>query len=663
MHRIFRALVLLLPALFLFAPQAFAAGEEPPVTDLLTDVGLLGLNVTNLGYIGHAWSKPYFPSCQYPLYSNTEHIYRGGLWVGARTSDGKVHVSTGAQDANGLEEGDQMREFTNDTDRPIRRLSNNQNSELYHPDALAMQHFEVYFNDKTTTETGNHFQMGVDVTMKTLAWSSPAADDFVVLDYTIKNISGTELSDVYLGFWCDTTVGNTTVTDPWDDSGDNPWVYVDDYNGAWGAAGYGLPERCTPVNDPNIWMTYERDDDGELGLATSWVGIRLLGTEPDPEPEPGTRPVSYNQWRFRQVPYRDDWYYDSGDSTQLLVGKYQVMSNGEFDVGTGRDPNTGQPVNYDVSNNWVSLLSTGPYSYWAPEEELRVTFAVVCGPDSLGLLENSQVAQVAYDEGFALPSGPPSPQLEFAYDDNSIIIRWEPGTDVDPVTNEPLPTDSGLRSPEYHINESSGRPDFQGYRIYRYEGESFTGEPKEQSLLLAEFDKIDGRGFDTGLPELRADGRREFIDTTLKEGHAYWYSVISFSLRDEVTGQDAYESGFNENSELVYPGPAPASATNPQKIGVYPNPYRVTSDFESGSQLEKNRTLWFTGLPARCRIQVFNLAGELVKTLHHDDPVDGKHEWNILSEPVRAIASGLYIYVVEDLATGEIQRGKLVIIK
>ena len=59
----------------------------------------------------------------------------------------------------------------------------------------------------------------------------------------------------------------------------------------------------------------------------------------------------------------------------------------------------------------------------------------------------------------------------------------------------------------------------------------------------------------------------------------------------------------------------------------------------------------------------FTLVGELVQTLHHDDPVDGKHEWNILSEPVRAIASGLYIYVVEDLATGEIQRGKLVIIK
>ncbi len=37
--------------------------------------------------------------------------------------------------------------------------------------------------------------------------------------------------------------------------------------------------------------------------------------------------------------------------------------------------------------------------------------------------------------------------------------------------------------------------------------------------------------------------------------------------------------------------------------------------------------------------------------------------WDILSEYDRAIASGLYIYVVENLDSGEVQRGKLVIIK
>ena len=73
--------------------------------------------------------------------------------------------------------------------------------------------------------------------------------------------------------------------------------------------------------------------------------------------------------------------------------------------------------------------------------------------------------------------------------------------------------------------------------------------------------------------------------------------------------------------------------------------------------------IWFTNLPARCTIKIFTVAGDLVRTLRHDDPAEGKQAWDVLSEYGRAIASGLYIYVVENLDTGEIQRGKLVIIK
>ncbi len=97
---------------------------------------------------------------------------------------------------------------------------------------------------------------------------------------------------------------------------------------------------------------------------------------------------------------------------------------------------------------------------------------------------------------------------------------------------------------------------------------------------------------------------------------------------------------------------------------MYPNPYRAGSMFDNrGGDQEFGRIIWFTGLPARCRIQVFNLVGEIVKTIDHDDPVSGQAAWNILSENQRAIASGLYIYAVENLQTGEVQRGKLVIIK
>jgi len=44
-------------------------------------------------------------------------------------------------------------------------------------------------------------------------------------------------------------------------------------------------------------------------------------------------------------------------------------------------------------------------------------------------------------------------------------------------------------------------------------------------------------------------------------------------------------------------------------------------------------------------------------------PIYGQHSWDLLSDFDRVIASGLYIYVVKNSDTGEIQRGKLVIIK
>jgi hypothetical protein len=661
---IFLALILLLQ------PVPSSAQEDNPsvpVTHIYTDAGLLGLAVNNLGYFGTAFSNRYMPSAEYFLNSNTEHIYRGGIWVGARDSDGSLRVSTGAQDANGLVEGDEVREFQNyyvieevdgvEEKKSYIIWSNEQNADNFNNNALATQHIEFAFKDNAKIESGNHTPLGLKVQQRILAWGPKHADDFVILDYIIVNdneATNKELRDLYIGLWVDTTVGNTEQTNPYDPQAPVRWNYNDDFNGAWGAAGF-VDEANTVPGDPNIWMAYEYDDDGEEGLATSWIGYRLLGTSQDPEPEPGVNPVSYNSWRFRGVPGEDDVYVEDGETRQ---GKYQVMSNGAFTVGEIDD------VDYSRASNWVGLLTTGPFPYLAAGDTLRMTYAIVAGVDSLRLLENSKIAQVAYDNGFSIPAGPPSPKIEFRYSDNSVILNWAPGDSLDAESGEELPLDSPLRSPEHHISDITGRQDFQGYRIYRYQGDAISGDPFVISEMVAQYDIIDGIGFDTGIPPLNEDGMREFVDTGLLDGFPYWYSVTSFSASNLQDGLDEFESGFNANAKLVYPGPAPAGADNPRSIGVYPNPYRAGSMFDTRTgEQELGRKIWFTGLPAKCRIQVFTLVGELVKTLYHDDPASGQEPWDILSEDTRAIASGLYIYVVEDQNTGETQRGKLVIIK
>jgi len=622
-----------------------------PRKDMVADAGIIGIAITNLGYFGNGLSNPNQPSCEYPLNSNVEHLFLGGLWVGAITADGTVRVTTGAQDVSNLVAGDEMREFK-DTDDPVLTMSNIQNSNIYNPAALATKHIECYSDDYVQLESGNHTPLGLKVVLRALSWGSPYADDFVILDYAIINISGAELRDVYVGLWTDTTVGNTEITNPYDGMGGTPWNYYDDANGGW--------QPGDVDGDPNIWMSYEHDDDGDDDMATSWVGNRLLGTAPEVEPEEAwIPPVSYNAWTFRDLPGTDDndtTWTQEGEIEEITAGKYQLMSNGLFTVGET------QEIDYTVASDWITMMSTGPFPIIAPNDTVHVTFAITCGADSLSLLANSKVAQVAYDRGFDIPAGPPSPVLELSYDVNSVILNWTPGDSLD-AEGQVLATDDPLRSPEHHISRITAREDFQGYRVYRYRGETFGGDPYEEATLVAQFDKIDGTGFDTGLPPL-IDGKRTFIDTSLLDGFAYWYSVISFSAPDVMAGLPEFQSGFYENAMLVFPGPGPSAAGSEMNIGVFPNPYRAGSLFDNRyGERELGRKIWFTGLPENSTVRVYNLSGDLVRTLHHNDTVSGMEPWDILSEPTRAIASGLYVYVVEDLATGDIARGKLVIIK
>ena len=657
--RAHRALALAVIALAsLLVVGGLHAGDGPR-TDLYTSVGLIGLTVTNQGDVGNYLGFPNQPSCEYPLNSNVEHLYHGGIWVGARKADGTVHVSTGAQDANGVQEGEEFMEFQNystsdpsDPESFAYVWSNSQNSDNYDPRALATQHIQVVFDDFGQTPASK--RLGLKVTLRALAWSTPYADDFVVLDYAIVNASSSELRDVYVGFWNDFTVGNTEVTNPYDGNAAMPWNFWDDYDGCYGAQGH-VDEQYTVPNDPDIWMMWEHDDDGEEGLATSWVGNRLLGVRPQIMPVDGVRPVSYHAWRFRGVPEEDSTYVD--EQGEEFPGKYQLMSDGAFTVGEL------DGENYEAASNWVQMMATGPWPTLAPGDTVHATFAMVCGVDSLSLLANSKVAQLAYDDGFSIPGGPPSPVLGVGYDWNSIKLQWAPGDSLDADGNELAPDDPA-RSPEQHISEITNRLDFQGYRIYRYAGLTIDQDPYSIATLVAQFDKVDGVGFDTGLPPLNDDGLREFVDHDLRDGYPYWYSVVSYSAPDLEEGLPEFQSGFNENASLVYPGPAPTPSAEAGQVLAVPNPYRGGSAFDRpGGEVELGRKIWFVNLPPRCRIKIFTVAGDLVRTLEHRDPVEGKLAWDVLSEYGRAIATGLYVYVVENLDTGEVQRGKLVIIK
>ena len=85
-----------------------------------------------------------------------------------------------------------------------------------------------------------------------------------------------------------------------------------------------------------------------------------------------------------------------------------------------------------------------------------------------------------------------------------------------------------------------------------------------------------------------------------------------------------------------------------EKINVFPNPY-FGGNTEEITGLQ--HFIRFTHLPEECTIRIFNLAGELVRTLEHTETQF--EEWNMQNEWDIPVASGMYIAHVDCGALGE----------
>ncbi|MCK4941552.1 hypothetical protein KAS45_05620, partial [candidate division WOR-3 bacterium] len=93
-------------------------------------------------------------------------------------------------------------------------------------------------------------------------------------------------------------------------------------------------------------------------------------------------------------------------------------------------------------------------------------------------------------------------------------------------------------------------------------------------------------------------------------------------------------------------------------VTVVPNPYILISQFETTPY---DRRLMFTGLPGRCQIMIYNVAGEHINTLEHTSGL-GYEYWDLRTKYGVEVAYGMYIFVVKtDNDTKA--KGKFAIIK
>jgi len=95
------------------------------------------------------------------------------------------------------------------------------------------------------------------------------------------------------------------------------------------------------------------------------------------------------------------------------------------------------------------------------------------------------------------------------------------------------------------------------------------------------------------------------------------------------------------------------------KVGVFPNPYYAYNP------LERSRTarfVTFNKLPGQATIRIFNLAGQLVRTLNKDDATQFI-QWDLANEDNFPVASGMYVVHVDMPAIGATKVVKLAIIQ
>ena len=144
--------------------------------------------------------------------------------------------------------------------------------------------------------------------------------------------------------------------------------------------------------------------------------------------------------------------------------------------------------------------------------------------------------------------------------------------------------------------------------------------------------------------------------TRLRGSHPYLESdaVWTFALNRINTAADVFK---------FTPKPLGSSAgsvidNDLSKIRAVPNPYLNQSTYELN---QFDRIMRFVNLPSKpCTVRIFNLAGELVRTLEKEDVDTSYLRWDLDNHAGIPVASGIYIYHVEAEGLGS-NTGKVAI--
>jgi len=609
------------------------------------DLNLMSMTVSNYGFIGNNFTSR-SPSMEYPVGTGHDHLVRGGLWIGAIDADDEgvfVGVTCGAIDGFAGDDAQGATEFT-PIGSGIEVRSSLTNHQRYSPDAVSERDLISHFDDLTPKRALNndedHRPLGVTVRQENYSWSFANYRHMVFYHWVITN-TGSPLRNAYLGVYGELASGpkNSYANfpsniGPWFSKKQVTWIdslnmFVERYCEA-----PPIPQNCFYSKAPEL------------------VALKILGVRPGSIRIPGDKRVNMQCWDFAP----------GDNSRDEDLERYVLMADTNKTVLTPLPPDL-QPRDGDPAE----LITAGPFFQVNPGDRIEVDFVYLGALNEADLVRRAQTAQRAYDLDYIVPEPPPSPRFRAIARDGAIDYYWDDSPESDPDPTSPLPLD------------------FEGYRVY-------AGEDREDVRLIAQFDLAtaphDTTGFNTGLEAVRLsppaiiDGvtyHYKYTLTNLRDGFKYFTAVTAYDLGNQEI--ESLESGIGQNESMVVP--APRVGERAGGVVVFPNPYRVEAEWDAGQNV-RNHYLWFANLPARCRLRIYTLAGDLVyETDFNGATYDGSNArgvydpandlpgtfsgatfgWDLITRRGQAAATGLYMWSVEDLANGKTQVGKVLLVK
>ncbi len=615
-------------------------------------IGRLWTRVTNFGKAGDDAYQNRTPSCDYPGGSGNSYLYRGSVWVGAKV-DGEVHV-TMPEDL----------EWT-----PI---------DYVHIDSVNSQRADQetwtkYYDVKSPLATG-HVPLGVEVTERTYKWGDDLRGDFIIYEFTIKNVgidtdgdgypdTPRDLEEFYFTYRLDADVSKkpewpteSVFTNQDDHAGVNSsWGILDLFPGWREAAGdFFTPERADSTlmfmwdgDNPTVPADNGEDDDtGNPGVdgrlqSPGFIGFKILKTIP-----PSFKPTSFHTNHIYNDPNTDLEAYERMMKPQTFEA--------DGPSGVLVHPQTGKPF----PNDYRAILTLGPLEKLAYGDSVVITAAMGVGsdPDSGGVYSLMKLIRIMEIAQY---------MVDINYNKDSIKVAPAPSDFVVKEKYDEVGRTVGLRILwEKAAADSLNYPDFYGFRIFK----RIKGIPEFQDYIqIAEF----LRGENWPPPTASDDPNYfEFDDTDhIYNGFEYEY------LMQSVTNNLAFGITSRETSTKIVPSNAVASDLS--RVKVVPNPYIGSAQWNNPTPSEDfpwEHRLRFINLPADATVKIYTLdldfvaeikAGQTAQKIEGGIPVSGAKsvaEWDLVTRNFQEAAPGVYIYVVESPTAGK-KTGKFVIIR